>query len=114
MPKHLKGLFPDDCVDRNLVKRAVHRCLSDSSYYHSCIQQVFLAAGFGVRRVEREPYHPVWKFKLLRGTFELSRDEIEAARQIRRLLKAHGCSVERDAIFVTLNRDFMDGRWAAA
>jgi hypothetical protein len=105
MPKHPKGLLLDDYIDRNLVKRAVHQCLCESSYYHSCIQQVFVAAGFVVRRAEREPYHPVWKFKLLRGTFELSGDETEAARQIRRLLKAHGCSVARNAISLALNGD---------
>jgi hypothetical protein len=91
-------LFPDDCVDPKLLKRAVYKCMSDGSYHHDRFRQVFLTAGFGVRQVERDECPPVWQIKLLRGTFELSREQVEAARQIRRLLKANGLPVERNAI----------------
>jgi hypothetical protein len=100
-------LLPEDCVDQNLLKEAVFQCLGESSYYHDYFRWVFLAAGFVVRRVEREPSQPVWKIKLLPGTFALSRDETEAARQIRRLLKANSFSVDRDAIGVTLNGNYI-------
>jgi hypothetical protein len=105
MPEHPQGLFPDDCVDRNLLKRAVYKCMSDGSYHHDRFRRVFLAAGFEVRHVERDECHPVWKIKLVRGAFELSREHVEAARQIRRLLKANGFSVARNAVSVVLNGD---------
>ena len=103
MPDHPQGLFPEDCIDRNLLKHAVFKCLSDGSYHHDHFRQVFVDAGFEVRHVERIECHPVWQVKLVRGAFELSRQSVEAARQIGRLLTANGIPVERNAISVILN-----------
>jgi len=69
---------------------AVYKCLSDSSYFHYRFKQVFLTAGFEVRHVERNDCHPVWQVKLVRGACVLSRQSVEAARQIVRLLKSNG------------------------
>jgi len=96
-------ILPEDCADRSLLKSAVYKCLSDSSYFHFRFRQVFVDAGFEVRRVERIECHPVWQVKLVRGVFELSRQSVEAARQIGRLLTANGLPVERNAISVILN-----------
>lgn len=97
-----QGLFPDDCVDPRLLKRAVYKCMSEGSYYHFRFRQVFLDAGFEVRHVEHSECHPVWQIKLVRGAFNLSRQSVEAARQIGRLLKANGLPVARNAISVIL------------
>jgi hypothetical protein len=105
MPELPQGLFPDDCVDPKLLKRAVFKCMSDGSFYHFRFRQVFLTAGFEVRHVERNECHPVWQIKLLRGAFGLSHQSVEAARQIGRLLKANGLPVERNAISVILSGD---------
>jgi len=102
-----QDLFPDDCVDRSLLKKAAYQCVSDVSFHHAQFKQVCLAAGFGVQGVERGEFHPVWTFKLLRGTFELSRKPVEAKRQIRRMLKANGFPVDRDAISVRHNGKYI-------
>jgi len=96
-------VLPEDCTDRSLLKRAVYKCLSDSSYYHFRFRQVFLAAGFQVLQVERNECHPVWQVKLVRGTCVLPHQSVEAARQIGRLLKSNGLSVAQNALSVVLN-----------
>ncbi|MFZ1072851.1 MAG: hypothetical protein WAO21_05390 [Verrucomicrobiia bacterium] len=106
MPILTQGLFPDDCVDKSLLKRAVYQCANDVSYYHACYSQIFSNAGFVVRKVECEPFHPVWRIKLFHGTFELSDQEVEAARQIRRLLRVNEIPVER-GVSVELNGKYI-------
>jgi len=81
--------------------------MSDGSYHHDRFKQIFQTAGFTVRDVERDECHPVWKIKLVRGAFELSREHVEAARQIRRLLTANRIPVGRDAVSVVLNGDYV-------
>jgi hypothetical protein len=96
-------ILPEDCTDRSLLKKAIFKSLSDSSYFHFRFKQVFVDAGFEVRHIERIECHPVWQVRLVRGAFELSRQSVEAARQIGRLLTANGLPVERNAISVILN-----------
>lgn len=90
-----------------MLKRAIYECLRDSSYFHYRFREVFSAAGFEVRHVEKVSCHPVWNIKLGRGTFELARDCLKAARQIRRLLDQHRLMVERNAIAVVQNGNYI-------
>lgn len=98
-------LLPEDKTNRNVLKRTAFQCLNDYAYFFPYrFKNLFLDAGFIVQRVDREPYHPVWNIKLMRGTFDLSFECTEATRQIRRLLKANGIRVKQNAIAIAQNK----------
>jgi len=85
-------------------KRAVkHLLLSGPSTVHELVRDTLNAAGFRVRWIERFPWHPVFQVSARRVRFPLSRDNREAARQLRQILAQAGIRVGRDDLSVTQN-----------
>lgn len=94
--------FVDETTDRHRVKRAIIAGLTGDFYYHRKIRDVLVKAGLVVKRIERIHHHPIFELKLLRGDCDLPSDPTEVARRFRAFLKSAGLPIERDAISARL------------
>jgi hypothetical protein len=87
--------LPDDPKDSPVTMQHILKAASgDDQYWPQRIETAFTNAGFRVRRLEREQYHPtVWTVMLMRGCVELPKDNTAAAKQVRRILAKCGLKI---------------------
>ncbi len=65
------------------------------------VENAFVDAGLVVRRIEREEAHPnVWVAWLVRGSFDLAKDNQTASKQIRRALVKRGLEIHTGELTV--------------
>jgi hypothetical protein len=91
----------EDDVDADALKEIVHAAMTGDHYFHQRMSTVLGEAGFDVSTVHQHPHHQIYEIRMKRGDFDLAKDDRQAARQIRRLLKRAKFYIEPDAINVT-------------
>ena len=101
--------MPEDLEQAETERKRIVKSLllSTPSSVHELVRDTLNAAGFHVRWLQRLPFHPVFEASARRVTFPLSRDNREAARQLRQLLARAGIRIGRDDLSVTQNRDYL-------
>ena len=102
--------MPEDLEQAEVErKRAVKRLILETPSWFYSVHELFRdtlnGAGFQVRWIERFPFHPVFQASVRRGTFPLSRDNREAAGQLRQLLAQAGIRIGRSDLSVTQSRN---------
>ena len=96
-------LQAEDDVDAACLKKIVHHALTGDLYFHERMREVLASAGFDVSTVQQHSFHHIYEIRMKRGSFDLDRDIVRAARQVRRLLKKAKLYIEPDAIGLTRN-----------
>ena len=66
----------DACIT---IAHAIDMLVGEDLYYHKRIRRILELAGFSVRRLERDQYHPVWVCSVRFGNTAISTNRREAA-----------------------------------
>lgn len=93
--------LPEDEVDPEVLKEAIHFAMTGDLDFHQRMGAALDAAGFDVLTVHQHPYHHIYEIRMRRGSFDLHKDDRQAARQVRRVLKRAKFHIEPDAINLT-------------
>ena len=81
-------LLPEDVIDRNLLKQAVMRVLTEDLTFHRRIKDALNGAGFLVSRIRKHDFHDVWEIRMERGSAMFNDNYVQIRRRIRRVLRA--------------------------
>jgi hypothetical protein len=79
----------------------------EDGYYHHRIKRILDRAGFTVWRLERDEVHPVWVGWIRPGNTGISRDQREAANQLRRILTKAALKIKPGVLTVLDRRKDM-------
>jgi hypothetical protein len=91
----------ETATDTDILKEIIHNSMTGDLYFHHCMHEALSAAGFDLRTVQQHWYHHIYEIKMRRGTFDLDKNDTQAARQVRRVLKKAKLYIEPDAINIT-------------
>jgi hypothetical protein len=100
--KNLKPV-PENIDDRYVLTEAIERVLTGDLYFHHRFCEVLGAEGFDVSTVQQYWFHNIYEIRMKRGSFALEKNDVLAARQVRRLLKRAGFYIPPDSIHVIRN-----------
>ncbi len=90
---------------KGLKERIIEAVTGTDGYWPKRVEDALTKAGFGVRYLLREEYHPtVWKALLTRGALDLPNDNQAASKQIRRALAQQGIRIAAGELTVTGQR----------
>ena len=96
---------PAEAERKRATKRLLLERPNDLYDQHLIIQHLLTRAGFQPRWIKKAPHHPVFTVNLRRGTFNLSPDDRQAARQFREIFAQGGMKIARDCLGLTQRRD---------
>src|SRR2546426_8187708 len=104
-PDHPPAL-PDDPVDSPAtMERIIDVVTNSDAFLAQRVRNAFVKAGFGIRRITREEYHPtVWVIWLTRGCVDLPRDNNVASKEVRRALAKCGVKIRAGELTVLEQR----------
>jgi hypothetical protein len=85
-----------EAIDESCItlERAIDFATDADGYWPRRVEAAFLQAGFAIRQIQREEFHPsVWMIWLTRGPSALPKDNKAASAQIRKALSKGGLKI---------------------